>query len=108
MEAQAFVAQTNRNVCSLLNSLRVGEPPAFTRDQETVVGLRLSLGGPHSLSNLGRDGATGCVGMGRHIARPRIATHEATRPTCPFAERKDEQRRGAVRAAGANGDAARL
>ena len=61
-----------------------------------------------SFPNLGTGGSTGCTGMGRHVMRPRIAGSESTRPTCPLAERTGEHRRGAVRAAGANGEAARL
>ena len=75
---------------------------------ETVIGYTLRREGPHSHPNLDSNRSPGCTGMGRHVMRPRIPNSKATRSICPFAGRIDEQRGGAVRGTGANGEAARL
>src|SRR5580704_392940 len=80
----------------------------YIRISELVIGFRLICEDPKSHRTFSRNSSTNCPGMGRHVDRPRIAASEYTRPFCLFAERNAKQHWGAVLAAAANSDTARL
>src|SRR6202011_224993 len=61
-----------------------------------------------SLPDLGRNGSTSGPGMGGDAARPGNLSPQGPRPIRRFAERNFKHRGAAMRAAAANGNAARL
>jgi hypothetical protein len=73
-----------------------------------MIGFLLDREEPNSPPNPGRNGSTNSAGMGGDVMRPGNFNSQAPRAVRPFAERNFKHRGAAVRAAAANGEAARL